>query len=372
MGDVRTDLEALLAERIVILDGAMGTAVQARRLTEEQFRGERFADHARDLGRRHRPAEPDAARRRRRRPPRVPGGRRRHRVDEHVHRHAGLAGRLRAGEHVEEINRAGAEIARRVVDEVVAETGTPRWVAGSVGPTNQTLSISPNVNDPAFRAVTFDQIREGYAEAIRGLVEGGVDLLLIETIFDTLNAKAAIAAARDVAPGRAADDLGDDHRPERPDAVRPDAGGVLDLDRARPAVQRRHQLRAGRRADAAVPGDARPRRAGLHLVLPERRAAERVRRLRRGPRDHQPHPRRVRRGGPGQHPGRVLRHDARARARHRRARPRPAAPRRARALAAGRAGRGSAASSRSSSAPTRASPSSASGRTSQVRRGSAG
>src|SRR5205814_1083614 len=86
-------------------------------------------------------------------------------------------------EHVEEINRTGARIARRVVDEVVAETATPRWVAGSVGPTNQTLSISPQVNDPSYRATTFDEIREGYAIAMRGLVEGGVDLLLLETIF---------------------------------------------------------------------------------------------------------------------------------------------------------------------------------------------
>src|SRR5689334_4814205 len=178
----------------------MGTAVQARRLTEEQFRGQRFADHGRDLGGDIHVlnlTQPD--------------------VVEDVHR-----GYLDAGadivstntftatpvsqadyglaELVEEINRTGAQIARRVVDEVVAETGTPRWVAGSVGPTNQTLSISPHVNDPAFRATTFDEIREGYATAIRGLVDGGVDVLLLETIFDTLNAKAAIAAVRDVAP----------------------------------------------------------------------------------------------------------------------------------------------------------------------------
>src|SRR5207249_11959748 len=93
-----------------------------------------------------------------------------------------------------------AGIARQVVDEVVAETGRSLFVAGSLGPTNQTLSLSPHVNDPAFRAVSFDQIADGYAEAVRGLVEGGVDLLLLETIFDTLNAKAAIVAARETAP----------------------------------------------------------------------------------------------------------------------------------------------------------------------------
>jgi 5-methyltetrahydrofolate--homocysteine methyltransferase len=200
MDDVRTRLQALLAERIVILDGAMGTAVQARRLTEEQFRGDRFADHMRDVG-----GDIDLL------------NLTQPEVVADVHR-----GYLEAGadivstntftstpvsqadyglaEYVGEVNRTGAEIARRVVDEVSAETGTPRFVAGSVGPTNQTLSISPHVNDPAFRAVTFDQICEGYAVAMRGLVAGGVDLLLIETIFDTLNAKAAIAAARDVAP----------------------------------------------------------------------------------------------------------------------------------------------------------------------------
>src|SRR5438552_8870099 len=159
--DVRTDLEALLAERIVILDGAMGRAVQARRRSEEQFRGERFAGHARDL----RGdidllnlTQPD--------------------VVADVHR-----GYLEAGadivstnafsatpvsqadyglaEYVEEINRTGARISRRVVEEVVAATATPRWVAGSLGPTNTTLSISPQVNDPSYRATTFDEIREG-------------------------------------------------------------------------------------------------------------------------------------------------------------------------------------------------------------------
>src|SRR5207244_1080205 len=104
------------------------------------------------------------------------------------------------GPHVGEINRTGAERARRVGGDVRAATGRAPSVGGSLGPTNQTLSLSPRVNDPAFRAVSFDQIAEGYADAVRGLVAGGVDLLLLETIFDTLNAKAAIAAIRDVAP----------------------------------------------------------------------------------------------------------------------------------------------------------------------------
>src|SRR5207249_8114742 len=97
-------------------------------------------------------------------------------------------------EHVYEMNLAGARLARQAADEVGG------FVAGSVGPLNITLSLSPRVDDPAYRAVTFDQVRDAYAEQIAALAEGGVDLLLIETIFDTLNAKAAIAAALDVAP----------------------------------------------------------------------------------------------------------------------------------------------------------------------------
>jgi len=93
------------------------------------------------------------------------------------------------------INRAAAEIVRDVADRHSAKDGLPRWVAGALGPTNKTLSLSPNVNDPGFREVDFDQVKAVYREQIDGLVEGGVDFILIETIFDTLNAKAAIMAA---------------------------------------------------------------------------------------------------------------------------------------------------------------------------------
>src|SRR5207247_8406989 len=96
--------------------------------------------------------------------------------------------------HAYEMNVAGARLAREAADEVDG------FVAGSVGPLNVTLSLSPRVDEPAFRTHTFDQVRDAYAEQIRGLAEGGVDILLIETIFDTLNAKAAIAAALDEAP----------------------------------------------------------------------------------------------------------------------------------------------------------------------------
>jgi len=100
-----------------------------------------------------------------------------------------------AEELVGRINRAAAEIVRDVADRHSAKDGRPRWVAGALGPTNKTLSLSPDVNDPAFREVDFDQVKGVYREQIDGLVEGGVDFILIETVFDTLNAKAAIMAA---------------------------------------------------------------------------------------------------------------------------------------------------------------------------------
>ncbi|HEX6230692.1 MAG TPA: methionine synthase [Actinomycetota bacterium] len=196
MGDARERLERLLAERIAILDGAYGTAIQARGLTDDDYRRGGFREHPRDVT-----GDPDLL------------NLTRPDVVEEIHRSYLEAGadivttntftatRIAQADYgledaVYEMNRSGAEIARRAC----RATGGDRFVAGSVGPTNQTLSLSPHVNDPAYRTVTFDQVCEAYAEQIRGLVEGGVDLLLVETIFDTLNAKAAIAAAIDVAP----------------------------------------------------------------------------------------------------------------------------------------------------------------------------
>ncbi|MFL6742754.1 MAG: homocysteine S-methyltransferase family protein [Sphingomicrobium sp.] len=106
-----------------------------------------------------------------------------------------------AEDHVSEINRAAARITREVADRFSAKDGRPRWVAGALGPTNKTLSLSPNVNDPAFREVDFDEVKAVYREQIDGLVEGGVDFILIETVFDTLNAKAAIMAALEAEQG---------------------------------------------------------------------------------------------------------------------------------------------------------------------------
>src|SRR5262249_59767922 len=98
----------------------------------------------------------------------------------------------------DEFNVEGAKLARPAADLAEREAGRPRFVAGAVGPTNRPASISPDVANPGFRAVTFDELRGAYAEQVKGLLEGGADLLLIETIFDTLNAKAAIAAVADV------------------------------------------------------------------------------------------------------------------------------------------------------------------------------
>jgi 5-methyltetrahydrofolate--homocysteine methyltransferase len=184
-----------LARRILLLDGAMGTMIQRRTLTEAEFRGARFASHPRDLRGDNDLlvlTQPD-----------IIGA---------IHREYLAAGAdiietntfnstaiAQADYGLEalayELNAAGARLARTAADEWSRQTpDRPRFVAGAVGPTNRTLSISPDVNNPALRAVTFDQMRDAYREQVRGLVDGGVDLLLIETIFDTLNAKAAIAA----------------------------------------------------------------------------------------------------------------------------------------------------------------------------------
>ena len=169
--------------------------LQGRGLTDADYRGERFRDHPREVA-----GDPDLLNLTR--PDLV--------LDVHrAYLEAGAditttntftATRIGQADYglegaVYELNLEGARLARQACDE---RGDGPRFVAGSLGPLNQTLSLSPKVDDPAYRAVTFDYVRESYAEQVRGLVEGGVDLLLIETIFDTLNAKAAIVAARDV------------------------------------------------------------------------------------------------------------------------------------------------------------------------------
>ncbi len=192
---VTARLDRLLAERILILDGAMGTMIQRHKLDEAGFRGERFASHPHDLrgdsdvlvltqpaiiGQIHRQYLEAGAD-----------------IIETNSFNGNAVSQADYGlePHVYEINVASARLARAACDEYTArDPKRPRFVAGSMGPTNRTLSISPDVNNPAFRAITFDQLKDAYAEQVRGLVDGGVDILLVETIFDTLNAKAALVA----------------------------------------------------------------------------------------------------------------------------------------------------------------------------------
>ncbi len=193
---VSDSLRSLMAERVLVLDGAWGTMLQGAKLTPEDYRGDLIpADHPKDVT-----GDPDLLILTR--PDLI--------LD--VHRQylaagaditttntftATSIGQADYGlEHlVREMNVQAARLARQAADEAGG-----KFVAGSIGPLNVTLSLSPKVDDPAYRAVTFDEVKASYAEQISALAEGGVDLLLIETIFDTLNAKAAIAAAREVAP----------------------------------------------------------------------------------------------------------------------------------------------------------------------------
>ena len=195
--NIKSTIDALLTERILLLDGAYGTSIQEYGLKEEDFRGERLKDHKKlvqgnnDLLCLTQPH-----------------------ILEEIHR-----GYLKAGcdilstntfsstsiaqldfetqELSLELNLESARIARRLADEYSTDT-KPRFVAGSIGPTNRTASLSPDVNRPGYRNVTFDELHESYRQSIEALVEGGVDIFLIETVFDTLNAKAAILAANQV------------------------------------------------------------------------------------------------------------------------------------------------------------------------------
>nr|WP_132122771.1 methionine synthase [Actinocrispum wychmicini] len=188
-------LQELLDQRIVVLDGAWGTMLQNAKLTPEDYRGGRFDNHTHDVT-----GDPDLL------------NITRPDVILDVHRQYLAAGAditttntftatgIGQADYglqslVRDMNLQGAQLARQAADEAGG-----RYVAGSIGPLNVTLSLSPRVEDPSYRAVTFDQVRDTYAEQIQALAEGGVDLLMIETIFDTLNCKAAIAAAREVAP----------------------------------------------------------------------------------------------------------------------------------------------------------------------------
>ena len=188
-------LRGLLAERIVVLDGAMGTMIQQHKLDESGFRGERLRDHGHDLQ-----GNNDILTLTR---PEVIAGIHRAYLEagaDIIETNTFNSNSISQADYataalVPELNYRAARLARLAADEAAARDGAVRFVAGALGPTNRMTSMSPDVNDPGYRAVSFDQLVAAYLEAARGLLLGGADLLLIETIFDTLNAKAAIYAA---------------------------------------------------------------------------------------------------------------------------------------------------------------------------------
>jgi 5-methyltetrahydrofolate--homocysteine methyltransferase len=199
MTNIQSKLEELASERILVIDGAMGTMIQKEGLEEADYRGERFADWPSDLKGNNDLlviTNPDVV-------AKIHG--------EFLDAGADIietdtfnATRISMAdydmqEYAREINVKGAALARRVADEWTEKTpDKPRFVAGSIGPMNQSLSVSPDVNNPGYRSVSFDDVKDAYKEQIDGLIEGGVDIILIETVFDTLNAKAAIFAAEEV------------------------------------------------------------------------------------------------------------------------------------------------------------------------------
>ncbi len=191
-------LRELFAERIVVLDGAMGTMIQRHKLTEAQYRGTRFADAERDLKgnndllvltqpsliaaihQQYLEAGADV-------------------IETNTFNSTSIAQADYGLQHlVRELNFAAARLAREACDAYTARHGRPTFVAGALGPTNRTASLSPDVNDPGFRAINFDELVAAYDEATDALIEGGVDVILIETVFDTLNAKAALFAVQQV------------------------------------------------------------------------------------------------------------------------------------------------------------------------------
>uniref|UniRef100_A0A8C3B5H2 Methionine synthase n=1 Tax=Cairina moschata TaxID=8855 RepID=A0A8C3B5H2_CAIMO len=188
------EIESVLQERIMILDGGMGTMIQQHALSEEDFRGHEFKDHSKPLKGNNdllSITQPD--------------------IICDIHKEYLLSGadiietntfsstRVAQADYglehlVYRLNRVSAEVARKAADDVTAQTGIRRYVAGSMGPTNRTLSVSPSVERPDYRNITFDELVEAYTEQAKGLLDGGVDIMLVETIFDTANAKAALFA----------------------------------------------------------------------------------------------------------------------------------------------------------------------------------
>ena len=196
---MKTEIEKVIKERILILDGAMGTMIQRHKLEEEDFRKGAFENHdkslkgnndllsitrpeiIKDIHRQYFQAGADI-------------------VETNTFSGTSIAQEDYGLSHLAyAINFESAKLAREIADEFTAkEPSKPRFVAGAIGPTNKTASLSPDVNDPGYRAITFDQLAAAYSEQVRGLLDGGSDIILVETIFDTLNAKAALYAIQDV------------------------------------------------------------------------------------------------------------------------------------------------------------------------------
>lgn len=199
-------IEEILSEKILILDGAMGTMLQEYKFSEEDFRGKRFADWPvslkgnndllsltqpeaiAEIHRKYFEAGADI-------------------VETNTFSGTSIAMADYKMEHlVYELNQQSAVIAKRVAEELTAkDPSKPRFVAGAMGPTNKTASMSPDVNDPGFRAISFEQLKTAYKDQAKGLVDGGVDVLLVETVFDTLNAKAALFAIDELKEERGLD-----------------------------------------------------------------------------------------------------------------------------------------------------------------------
>ena len=203
---IRTQLENQLRKRILLLDGATGTMIQRHRLDESAFRGDRFKDHQSDLQGNNDIlclTQPD-----------IIGGVHRAYLEagaDLIETNTFASTSIAQADYglesiVYDLNVAAAQIAKKATDEFSDRNpDRPRFVAGAIGPMNRTLSISPDVNDPAFRAVQFEEVKDSYREQVRGLLDGGADLLLVETIFDTMNAKAALLAIEEERAARGVD-----------------------------------------------------------------------------------------------------------------------------------------------------------------------
>ena len=279
--DALTALMRAASQRILLLDGAMGTQIQCLNLDETHFRGDRFQSCDRHLQGNNdllTLTQPQAI--------------------EDIHLAYALAGAdiletntfsstsiaqadYGTQDLVYELNRDGARLARRAAIKAEKADGRRRFVAGALGPTNRTASLSPDVNNPGFRAVTFDELRVAYGEQIRGLIDGGADILLIETIFDTLNAKAAIFACFEafaergvqmplMISGTITDRSGRTLSGQTPTAF------WHSVRHARPFSDR-SQLRAWSERDARASCRDRRRGGRARLRLSQRRPAQRLR-----------------------------------------------------------------------------------------------